>query len=165
MELVWKQLLRVMTDMTGRCGRLADLARRQREALVAEQVREVGETVIQQEQELAAFQGLEQERAALVQALGDQLHVPAESLTSNQLLALVPPAWSAAYREQVATLRARVDEVKQEHAVNRKLLQRSQEFVRWLLNYLVTPDGAAPVYDEVGSQVQRSYYHFVNQML
>jgi hypothetical protein len=165
MELIWKRLLTVMETMTNRCGDLADLARRQREAVVREQVREVGETVLAQEQALQAFQDLENERAALAQELGSQLGLPPDPLTSSDLLQRVPPAWSETYRAQVEKLRRAVEEVKAEHETNRRLLRRSQEFVRWLLSFLVTPQGAATVYDELGAQVQRSYYHFVNQML
>jgi hypothetical protein len=164
MELLWTRLLHVLADMTRRCAHLAELARQQRQALTAERVREIGESVIEQERELEVFQGLEGERAALVESLGERLGVPPEGMTGNRFLSLVPPAWSAEYRERLAGLRAGVDEVKREHAVNRKLLQSSQEFVRWLVTYLVTPEGATPLYDDGGLAVQRSYYHFVNQM-
>lgn len=165
MELIWKRLLGVMTAMAEHCQTLANLARDQRDALVREQIRRVGETVLAQEQEMQVFQELEAERSALVAELGRQLGIPAGQLTATRLLERVPDAWRASYREQVERLRRLVEEVKTEHELNSRLLKRSQEFVRWLLSYLVTPEGAAPVYDAVGSQVQKSYYHFVNQML
>jgi len=165
MELIWKQLLTVMETMCQRSRGLAELARRQREAVAHEQIREVGEIVIAQERELQAFQELEQEREALVRAVCEDLKLAPEKLDAARLLELVPAAWSNTYRQQVEQLRRAVDEVKREHEVNRRMLQRSQEFVTWLLNYLVTPEGSTPVYDAAGVQVQRSYYHFVNQML
>lgn len=165
MELVWKRLLAVLADMIEHSRSLAELARRQREAVVREQVRQVGETVLAQEQAMQAFQDLEGERSALVAELGGQLGLVPEQLTAKRLLELVPPAWSNDYRSRVEQLRRQMEEVKAEHEVNRRLLRRSQDFVRWLMNYLVTPEGAAPVYDKLGSQVQRSYYHFVNHML
>jgi hypothetical protein len=165
MELIWKRLLGIMGTMIERCGVLAELARRQREAVIREQVRQVGEIVLAQEAELQTFQELEEERSALVAELGRQLGLAPALMTASRLLAVVPAAWSNEYRAQVERLRRLMEEVKTEHEVNRKLLRRSQEFVRWLLSFLVTPDGAAPVYDELGAQVQRSYYHFVNQML
>lgn len=165
MELVWKQLLNIMAGMTKQSQGLIELAERQREAVVREDVRAVGECVIEQEHAMADFQGLEQERQALLADLACQLELPPTELNSRRLLTLVPPAWSNAYRAQMQVLRESMERVKHEHEVNRKLINHSRQFVGWLIQFLVTPEGSAPVYDARGAKAQKSYYHVVNQAL
>lgn len=163
MELILQQLLQVIERMTGQSKRLVDLARRQRQAVIDEKIREVGEIVIEQEGEMEAFKQLDREREALVRELCSQLVIPEEEITASRLLQHLPPHWSNHYRFQVEQLRRQVAEVKQEHEVNRQLLQRSQQFVGWLLNYIVTPEGAGTVYNRQGEREQPAYYHILNQ--
>jgi hypothetical protein len=165
MELVWKQLLNTMAGMTKHSQGLIDLALRQREAVVREDVQTVGQCVIEQEHAMADFQALEQERQALLADLARQLQVPEPELNSRRLLSLVPPDWSNAYRAQMQALRESMERVKREHEINRKLINHSREFVGWLIQFLVTPEGSAPVYDAMGAKAQKSYYHVVNQAL
>jgi hypothetical protein len=164
MELVWKQLLSTLETMAARGQGMLALAQRQREAVVQENIQGVGEVVIEQEYALTEFRNLEQERLALVSDLGVQLGLVPQP-TAAALLPHVPPAWSNAYRFQVDLLKKTMDEVKQAHAVNRKLLAHSQQFIGWVLQFLVTPEGAGALYSDQGEKVQRSYYHVVNQAL
>jgi hypothetical protein len=165
MELVWKQLLNTMEAMTERCQAMLVLAQRQREAVVQENIGSVGEIVIEQEYAQTDFQNLEQERLALVKDLSAQLGLGDKPVTATSLLSYVPPTWSNAYRLQVEMLKKAMAEVKQEHEVNRKLIRHSQQFVSWVLQFLVTPEGASALYSDMGEKVQRSYYHVVNQAL
>ncbi len=165
MELVWKQLLNTMTAMTEHCGRMIALAQAQRAAVTKEEIKKIGEIVIEQEQAMIEFQGMEQERQSMVLELSQQLGIPEAELTSARLLKLVPAAWTQLYREQIQALQQGMLQVKKEHETNRKLIQHSQQFVSWLIQYLVTPEGAAPVYDAQGGRMQKSYYHVVNQAL
>jgi hypothetical protein len=164
MELGWKSLLATLEAMVARGQGMLDLARRQREAVVQENIQGVGEIVIEQEYALSEFRNLEQERLALVSDLSAQLGL-APRPTAAALLPHVPPAWSSAYHFQVDLLKKTMTEVKQEHEVNRKLLAHSQQFIGWVLQFLATPEGAGPVYSDQGEKVQRSYYHVVNQAL
>lgn len=163
MELVLQQLLGVIEHMTGQSKRLVDLARRQRQAVINEQVREVGEIVIEQEGEMETFRQLDRERESLMQELCGQLAIPEKEMTSSCLVQRLPAHWSNHYRFQIDKLRIQVEEVKKEHEINRRLLQRSQQFVSWLLNYIVTPECPGTVYDRQGEQVQPAYYHIINQ--
>lgn len=165
MELLWAQLLNVMDRLTRHGQGLIELAHKLRESVLKEDVRQIGAWVLEQEQEMQGFQDLEREREALVHALGQGLGLDAEQVNAGTLLARVPPAQNSEYRERLGALRRVVDTLKQEQAVNQRLLRRSQEFVHWLVQYLVTPEGAAPMYDHQGSSQQRSFYHFVNQSL
>lgn len=162
MELAWRQLMAVIQKLSDCSERLIRLARQIREAAIHEQVRTVGELVIVQEQELKVFNELEQERAALVRSLERDTGQP---LDSQKLLSLVPPAWSNDYRFHIEQLKQRMGDLKRENEVNGKLLRQSQQFIAWLVNCLVTPQGAGAVYDAAGSSQQKSYYHFVNQSL
>ncbi|MEW6517292.1 MAG: flagellar export chaperone FlgN [candidate division FCPU426 bacterium] len=165
MELLWAQLLNVMAGLERQAKDLTALACSLRESLLKEEVRKIGEWVLEQEQEMQRFHDLEREREALVHALGQGLGLDPEYVTATVLLDHVPPAQRAEYRARLETLKRAVETLKQEQAVNQKLLRRSQEFVHWLVQYLITPEGAAPMYDRQGASQQRSYYHFVNQAL
>lgn len=165
MELVWKQLQHIMEIMTERCHGMLALAQRQREAVIQENIQGVGEIVIEQEQLMSEFRNLEQERLALVKELGAQLGLNDPALTAAALLPHVPPAWQPAYRLHFDLLKKGMADVKREHEVNQKLLAHSQHFINWVLQYLVTPEGAGALYSPQGEKVQRSYYHVVNQSL
>jgi len=165
MELLWAQLFNVMDRLTRQGQGLIELAHKLRDSLLKDDVRQIGAWVLEQEQEMQGFQDLEREREALVHALGQGLGLEAGQVDANALLSRVPPAQNPEYRERRNALRRVVDTLKQEQAVNQRLLRRSQEFVHWLVQYLVTPEGAAPMYDHQGASQQRSYYHFVNQSL
>ncbi|MCD4813454.1 flagellar protein FlgN [bacterium] len=163
MELVWRQLLNIIDRLSQQCDRVTQVSLRMREAIIANRVTEVGEIVIEQEQEMQAFQDLEKEREALLQSLQIEFNLDEKEISSERLLAFVPPQWSNDYREKINTLRIKMETVKQEQNGNRKLLQRSQHFMDWLVKYLVTPEGSAPIYDAGGEQDQKSYYHIINQ--
>jgi hypothetical protein len=163
MELVWKQLLQTMEKMTACCQAMVGMAKRQREAISRENIQSVGEIVIEQEYAQTDFQNLEQERLALVAELARQVGLEKKSPNALALLPYVPPVWSNNYRLQVELLKKSIAEVKQEHEINRKLLAHSQQFINWVLQYMVTPEGAGALYNPQGEKVQRSYYHAVNQ--
>jgi hypothetical protein len=165
MELVWKQLLNTMEAMTKHCVLIIDLAQKQRTAVTKEEIQKIGEIVIEQERAMVEFQNWEQERQALIRDISRQLEIPESELTSARLLQVVPAAWTNAYRAQIQGLQQSMLRVKQEHEAIRKLISHSQQFVSWLIQYLVTPEGAAPMYDAQGGRTQKSYYHVVNQAL
>jgi flagellar biosynthesis/type III secretory pathway chaperone len=163
MELSWKQLMNVMDKLTAKVHRLITIAKDLHQAIIAEKVETIGRVVIDQEQEMKAFEDLEQERLALVSSLGTQFRLAPQQLTAAALQAHVPPAWSNDYRFQVVRLKQGMDELKQANQINQRLLQQSREFMSWLINYLVTPSGASALYDNAGISVQNSCYHVVNQ--
>jgi len=163
MELTWKRLLQILQTISEKCLKLIELARRQREAIMHEQIQVIGELVIEQEEEIKSFQALEQEREALVQGLWQEFNLVGKEQTISNLLPLVPPDWSNDYRMQVERLRRQFEEVRRENEINRRLLNQSQQFVAWLMSYLVTPEGAMPVYTNTGINHQQAYFHIVNQ--
>lgn len=165
MELVWIQLLNVLSRLVTQSQALTVLAKRLREAILHEQVREIGELVMEQEEEMQIFQDLEREREALLHAIGQGLDQEPNVLIAARLLQHVPLNLKPDYEQKLAQLRRSMHEVKQEQEVNQRLLRRSQQFMHWLVQYLVTPEGATPVYDASGANAQRSYYHIVNQAL
>jgi hypothetical protein len=163
MELVWKHLLHVIQEISGNCEGLISLAQRLREAVVHKKVQTVGELVIEQEKELKVFQSLEREREELMKTLQRDLNLSGGDIDAAQLLSVVPAQWSNDYRFHIEQLRQRMTTVKNENEINRKLLNQSQQFIAWLVNYLVTPENAGPVYNAAGSSQQKSFYHFINQ--
>jgi flagellar biosynthesis/type III secretory pathway chaperone len=165
MELVWKQMLFTLERMTAACSELAHLAEQQRQAIVAEEVEQLAQLVVRQEAVNQNLQHLEAEREALVHQLESALGLPGETLRAETLLEKVPAAWSNAYHHQINELRSAMLEIKKRHEVNRRLLEQSQQFLGWLVNFLITPGQAGNFYDAQGQNAQPSYYHIVNQQL
>lgn len=165
MELVWKQLIMALGSLAELAEELGRLALETQSAIRQEKIKKIGELVIEQEKQFLRFQMLDQEREALVRELGSQLGIAAGARQAEKLAERVPPAWSNEYRLGIERLRRAVKEVKTTHAVNQKLLQHAQAFMGWLLNYLATPEGGTPMYNQDGQQHQDGYCHFVHQML
>jgi flagellar biosynthesis/type III secretory pathway chaperone len=163
MELTWKQLLLVMDKITNQAYRLIDIANQLNQAIIQEKIESIGQLVIEQESEMKTFEEHEQERLALVQTIGDYLKISKDRINAAALQPYMPPAWNNDYRLQVTKLKKAMEELKQANLVNQKLLKQTRQFMSWLINYLVTPVGAAALYDDAGVSVQNSSYHVVNQ--
>lgn len=165
MELTWKQLMQVMEKMSKQTHQLITIAERLNQAIHHEQVELIGQLVIEQEQAMKVFDEYEQQRMALVRTIGEQCRIEQARINAAALLPHMPPEWSNDYRLHITKLKQGMEDLKKINTVNQKLLNQSRQFMSWLINYLVTPVGAAAMYDAAGISVQNSSYHVVNQTM
>ncbi len=98
---------------------------------------------------LGARQLLEEERTRLLQRCGEELAVPAEAVTLDQLRTLMSPAAGEQAQSRRGELRGILDELQREHSCNRALMQIELGFLDHLMGVLAL-DGVSG-YDPQGS--------------
>lgn len=115
---------------------LLALAAQEREALVASDTATLQRVVARQEALARRWAALEQQRLAALAPYALRLELPAEQMTLDAVLPLLPPADAQALAELQATLRAEMAELQRAQAVNRALIERALENVTSLLDLM-----------------------------
>lgn len=120
--------------------RLLELVLRQGSAIRERDTEAVLARLAEIKTEMAAREGLERERAALIDAAAARLGIGAEGVTLAALGGLMSEAEAAAVQERSAELRGLLAEIAREHGINRALMRQELSFLDHLIRLVGEPD-------------------------
>jgi len=112
--------------------RLLELVLRQGAAIRERDTEAVLARLAEIKTEMAAREGLERERAALIDAAAARLGIGAEGVTLAALGGLMSEAEAAALEARSAELRGLLAEIAREHGINRALMRQELSFLSHL---------------------------------
>ncbi|MCL6632371.1 MAG: flagellar protein FlgN [Alicyclobacillus herbarius] len=138
--------LRVILDILERMSvayeRLANLAQRQKEALVAGDLTAMQAAVAEMQNQLAEVERLERDRQVVTADVARGLGVDAGSLTVSGLADKLDPAAASKLKSTARRLQAAIAELARTNDTNRQLVAQAQmyqqKFTEWLARALAT---------------------------
>ncbi len=120
--------------------RLLELVLRQGAAIRERDTEAVLARLAEIKTEMAAREGLERERSALIDAAAARLGIGAEGVSLAALGALMSADEAEAVEAQSAELRGLLAEIAREHGINRALMRQELTFLDHLIRLVGEPD-------------------------
>ena len=134
---------------------LEEVLGRQRDCLVKRDVQGIVDSISEQEQYLERIQRIETDPARLVTEIAGVLGIENSAITFNELSENLDPDVGAELRGTGDAIRETLDKIGRVNRENKKLIERSLDFVHDMLGTISGKGGVARTYEASGNMKAR----------